>query len=185
MHRFSLRVALFCLVGMVITAGVPQPSVSPLQQLFVMKEIRPDLERIGVIWNERDANGSTLLPQLQQASASTGVRVYLSYANELTDLAAAYRELTRNKNVQAIWVIDENDPVTTSRMGRDYLIKHSASQGLPLIAPAPAWVEEGAHIAFYREGENLRLKVNRRSADAANMIIPSQYLERTDFLAAN
>ncbi len=188
MHRLTLPVTLLFLIGLLSGARVHEPidpNVSPLQQLFVLKEIRPDIERIGIIWHEPNAKNSGLLPQIHQASAATGIKVFLSYAAEITDVAPAYRDLIRRNEVQAIWIVDGGDPIVSSRIGRGFLIKNTASQGLPLIAPDEGWVEDGAHISFFHDGTNVRMKVNKRSADAANMTIPVAYLERTDFLAAN
>jgi ABC-type uncharacterized transport system substrate-binding protein len=162
-----------------------QDAVSPLQQLFVLKEIRPELERVGIIWNKDSADRSGLMTQVERAAATTGVRIFVAYASGVTDIATAYRELVRQNNIQAVWVVDAADDIVGSRMGRDFLIKNTASSGLTLVAPATDWVEAGAHMTFVREGANIRLRVNRRAADAARLVIPANILERTDFLAAN
>ena len=84
-----------------------------------------------------------------------------------------------------VWEIDATDDVVNSRMGRDFLVKNAAGSGITLLAPDEAWVEAGAHLAVFQDGSSVRLKVNKRSADAASLTIPDQYLERTDYLAVN
>lgn len=185
MPRQLPRIALICLVSLIVGARATEPRITPLQQLFVLKEIKPDLERVGIIWNEHSATSSGLLEQLNRASASTGVRLFIAYANELQDIAPRYRDLIRQNDVQAIWVLDGSDPVVTSRIGREFLIKQTASQGIPLVAPSDDWVEAGAHLSFHHDGDGVRLKVNKRSADAAALTIPDSYMTRTEFLAAN
>jgi ABC-type uncharacterized transport system substrate-binding protein len=184
MHRLpSFLLAIAIVVSVVLPAR--GSDVSPLQQLFVLKEIRPDLERVGIIWNKDAADASGLMTQVERAAATTGVRVYIAYASGVTDIASVYRDLVRQNNVQAIWVVDGNDEIVGSKMGRDFLIKNTASSGLTLVAPAVEWVEAGAHMSFVRDGANIRLRVNQRAADAARLVIPANILERTDFFAAN
>lgn len=184
MNRLAL---VFLTLAFIASVAVPARAgdVTPLQQLFVLKEIRPDIERVGIIWNKSSADRSGLMSQVERAAASTGVRVFVAYANDISDIAGAYRDLVRQNNVQAVWIVDGSDNVVGSRMGRDFLIKNTASQGLPLVAPSEDWVEAGAHLSFYRDGSNIRLKVNRRAADAARLVIPDNFLDRTEFFAAN
>ena len=185
MHRTTLLAAVVIVLGAGLGATASVTSVSPLQQLFVLKEIQPDIERVGIIWTEDRASASGLLTQIQQASAWTGITVFLSYTKEITDVAPAYRDLIRKNDVQAIWILDDEDPIVSSRIGREFLIKNTASQGIPLIAPTSGWVENGAHISFFHDGSTVRLTVNKRSADAAALSIPQRYHERTEFLAVN
>lgn len=185
MHRITLRVAILLLTGLIAGANGSTRSASPLQQLYMLKEIQPGIERVGIIWNEDRAESSGLLTQIQQAAASTGVTIFLAYTKEITDVAPAFRDLIRRNDAQAIWILDSDDPVVSSRIGRGFLIKNTTSQGIPLIAPSAGWVEEGAHMSFFHDGTTVRLAVNKRSADAADLTIPTSYLERTDFLAIN
>jgi ABC-type uncharacterized transport system substrate-binding protein len=182
------RFAFFALVAAFIASiAVPARAgdVSPLQQLFVLKEIRPDIERVGIVWHRASADRSGLMSQVERAAASTGVRVFVSYADDVGEIANAYRELVRQHRIQAVWIVDGNDVVTGSTSGRDFLIRNTASQGIPLVAPDDTWVEAGAHMSFFRQGSNIRIKVNRRAADAARLVIPDNFLDRTDFFAAN
>lgn len=184
MYRNTTILLAFALLALATPARA-QDAASPLQQLFLLKEIRPELERVGIIWNKNAADRSGLMSQVERAAAATGVVIYVSYASGVTDIASAYRDLVRQNNIQAVWVVDSGDDVVGSRMGRDFLIKNSASAGLTLVAPSVDWVEAGAHITFVREGANIRLRVNRRAADAARLVLPESILERTDFMASN
>ena len=180
-----LRAATLVVVGLIVTASTTATTVPPLQQLYVLKEIQPEIERIGIIWGKSFADRSDLIEPIQRASAVTSIAVVITQVDGVSDIASAYRDLVRQNNVQAIWVVDSSDDIVNSRMGRDFLVKNAAGSGITLLAPDEAWVEAGAHLAVFQDGSNLRLKVNKRSADAASMTIPDQYLERTDYLAVN
>src|SRR5690625_3468514 len=181
----NLRTVTLVFVGLIITASTTATTVPPLQQLYVLKEIQPNVERVGIIWGKAAHDRSDLMEQIQRASAVTSVAVVIAPVDGVSDIASAYRDLVRQNSVQAIWVVDASDDVVNSRMGRDFLVKNAAGSGITLLAPDEAWVEAGAHLAVFQDGSSVRLKVNKRSADAASLTIPDQYLERTDYLAVN
>lgn len=177
---------LFVLAGALLfgTAFSNAPSVTPIQQLFVMKEIKPDVERVGVIWADDDGVQAELMPQLQKAGAGAGVTVFTADVNGLSDVAAAYRGLVRDNNIQVLWILT-NDNVVASKNARKFLIKSTLEAGIPLLAPSDDWVDEGAPVSFKRGAEGVELVVNKAAAEALSLSFPEKYLARTQFLAQN
>lgn len=187
MMHTTCKISLYAIIAAIIIATTPvslAPDVTPIQQLFVIKELKPDLERIGILWNESAVDTGTLLPQIQRAGASTGIQVIIANVAEMKDIAPTYRMLVRDNDVQALWIISD-DGTVDSDIGRSYLIKNATQQGIPIFAPTELWVNEGASVAFKKVENVVALVVNQAAANALSLTIPEKYLERTQFLAMN
>lgn len=154
--------------------------VTPLQQLFVFKELKPDIQRIGIIWNEDSANRGALMPKIQQASASTGIEVFVANVKELKEIAPQYRTLVRNNDIQALWIV-ENDGVVDSAIGQKFLLKETTQKGIPILAPTEEWVNNGATVSLKRAEGQIQLVVNQAAASALALAIPEKYQERTQY----
>lgn len=173
---------------LLLTAAFPAPTafpsgVTPIQQMFVMKELKPDIERVGIIW-DKNVNRDDVMPQIQRAAASAGVKVFVAAVSDIKEIAPMFRDLVRTNNVNALWIVDE-DRVVSSDIGRKYLIKTATEFGLPIFAPTPKWVNEGAAVALKKESDGIQLVVNKAAAQAASLKIPEKYLDRTQYLASN
>lgn len=155
-------------------------SVTPLQQLFVFKELKPDVQRVGIIWNEDSGNRDALMPKIQQASASTGIKIFMANVKELKEIAPQYRRLVRDNDIQALWVV-ENDGVVDSDIGQKFLLKETTKQGIPIIAPTEDWVNAGATVSLKRAEGQIQLVVNQAAANALSLAIPEKYVERTQY----
>ncbi len=155
------------------------PDVTPMQQMYIMKEIQPDIERLGIIWNKATHDEEILL-KIRRAGTSMKVQLFLAEVSDLSDIAPQFRILTRKHNVQAIWVI-KNDGLVDSSIGKDYLIKNAVKAGIPLFAPSEDWVGEGAFIAMIKQDGGIHLVVNKSVADALSLAVPEKYAERTQF----
>jgi putative ABC transport system substrate-binding protein len=161
----------------------PQPDVTPLQKVFIMKEVRPDVERLGIIW-DKEAHDEEVLQKIQRAGTSLNVQLFLAEVSELSDIAPQFRILTQTHNIQALLIV-KNDGLVDSSVGKSFLIKSTVKAGIPLIAPSEDWVTEGALLMVKKQDGGIHLVVNKAVADALSLTIPEKYIERTDFLAAN
>ncbi|GIV61236.1 MAG: ABC transporter substrate-binding protein [Rhodothermaceae bacterium] len=185
--RMPFRFATTLLILFVAGAAVPEPleeGPTPIQQLFVIKELKPGLERIGLIWDKNVTDTGALMPQVQRASASTGIKVFLAEVADLKDVAPQFRTLAREHQVQAIWIL-ESTGVMDNGVTRSFIIKNATSAGLPVFAPSEAWVNEGASVAVIKDDGGISLLVNKAAAEAMSLTIPEKYLERTQYLALN
>ena len=182
----AVKGALVLVAALVLSAFYPVrlgPGVTPMQQMFIMKEIKPDVERLGIIWNKATHDEETLT-KIRRAGTSLKVKLFLAEVSHLSDIAPQFRALTRTHKVQAIWVI-KNDGLLDSSTGKGYLIKNAVKAGLPLFAPSEDWVSEGAFIAMIKQDGGIHLVVNKSAADALSLAVPEKYAERTQFLTAN
>jgi putative ABC transport system substrate-binding protein len=122
--------------------------------------------------------------QLQRIAPGMQVQLFLAEVSDLSEVAPQFRALTRDHNVQAIWII-QNDDLLNSSNGRSFLIKSTIKAGVPLFAPNEGWVTEGAFIAMKKDADGVALVVNKAAADALSLAVPEQYMDRTQFMAAN
>lgn len=156
--------------------------VTPIQQLAVLKEMKPDAERVGIVWNQA-ADRDELLPRIERAAAGAGFRVIVNLASSLDEVGPAFRDLVRTHRIDVLWIV-QNDGLVNRQPARGFLLREAARAGVPILAPSPDWVEEGATLALTDDGAGLRIVVNQAVADALALRVPDAYLERTDFVAA-
>jgi len=175
-----------CLLALVVgltAASSPAPSygtASPAQQLFMMKEVKPDLARIGIIWDGRADDA--VLQQALRAAQGYGVQVFRASVERNQDVGSAFRELHRTHRVQALWVITDTGLIAAEPT-RSFLVREATRAGLPILAPSAGWVRDGAPLAVVAQGEGVRLVVNRTVAHALSLQVPAKYGSTTEFLA--
>ncbi len=182
---FGFSVILFFLTAVFVnTPSALESSVTPLQAVFMIKQLIPQVQTVGVIWNQSKTNANEILPKIDRASASTGVKVVVEDAEEMSDVFQKFRDLKDNYHVQAIWVIDNNEPMGADA-GRKYLIQNSLVNGIALFAPNADWVSAGACAALLTDGSNVKLYVNKKTIAALGIKVPDKYLQDTQFVATN
>jgi hypothetical protein len=173
------------LCGFLLAAAPASPelNVTPLQQLFIIKELKADIKTVGIVW-DKNVGRDDLMPQIQRAAAAAGLKIVISPIADVREIGPTFRDLVRTSGIDALWIV-EDDAVVGNAMGRKFLIKSAAEHGLPIFAPSEKWVAEGACVALRKEGSDIQLLVNKAAAQAASVKIPEKYLERTQFLASN
>lgn len=144
----------------------------------------PQVERVGLIWSEKSANHGELMPKVQRAAAASGIEVFVAYAEAVPDIAAQYRALRSNHDVQALWVLEETGAMS-SNMARSFLIKEALKTSLPLLAPTEAWVNDGAALHLQQRGGEVHVVANRSAFDAMGLAIPDKYSSQTSYLTMN
>nr|6K1Y_A Chain A, ABC-type uncharacterized transport system periplasmic component-like protein [Rhodothermus marinus DSM 4252] len=180
---------LFTVLSLLLTSAFTlfpetETEVTPIQQLFLIKELKPGIARIGVIWDKNAANRDEVLPQLQRASAATGIKVVVAEVASLQEVAPQFRTLLRDHQVEALWVLEESG-LLGQAAARSFLIKNATQAGMPVFAPSETWLKEGACVTWRKDAEGIRLVVNKAVAEAMGITIPAKYQDRTAFLAMN
>ena len=178
----AVKGALVLVAALILAAFYPAQrasDVTPMQQMYIMKEVKPNIERLGIIWNNATHDEETLT-KIRRAGTSLKVQLFLAEVSDLSDIAPQFRSLTREHKVQAVWVI-KNDGLLDSSTGKSFLIKNAVKAGLPLFAPSDDWVSEGAFIAMKKQDGGIHLVVNKSAADALSLAVPAKYAERTQF----
>jgi ABC-type uncharacterized transport system substrate-binding protein len=182
-----LAVLISVATSIAVMFGTPEAlesNVTPLQAIYMMKQLVPQTQTIGIMWNQNKVNTGDLMPKIERASASVGVKVVIEDVEGITDVSQKFRDLTDNYHVQVIWVF-QSDDVIGSSLGRDFLIKNSTVKGIALFAPNTDWVSAGACAALMNEGGTVKLFVNKKTITALGITVPEKFIQDTQFLATN
>lgn len=167
---------------LLIAATQPYGGATPTQQLFVLKELKPNIERVGIVWKTSTAD--TYMADVQRAGAAAGVQVVVAAVGEIKEVAPSFRNLLRDHQIDALWVID-NDGLMDSDVVRKFLIKSTLEANIPLLVPSSDWVEQGASLTLTSSADGVALIVNQAAANALALTVPEKYKPRTQFFAAN
>lgn len=181
-RMFGLVFLSMLLFGPMVLRG--QDDITAMQRLFLMKEVMPGLETVGIIWNEKAVNAADMMAKIERASASTGIKVVIANVESLKDLGGELKNLIGFHKVQVVWVIGD-DAVLGGSVARDFLIKNTAMSRTPLLAPAGDWVDAGACMAMRKVDGKTKLYVNSKTAAAVGISVPDAMMAKTDFFAAN
>jgi putative ABC transport system substrate-binding protein len=117
--------------------------LSPIgAHLDLIKEITPDAETLGVIYNPGEANSVTLLELLKQEAPARGLTIKEAAAPKSSDVLAAAQSLVGN--VDAIYVPTDNTVVTAL----EAIVKVGEQNKLPVYAGDTDSVPRGAIAAL-------------------------------------
>lgn len=188
MQLFKRLAAWFAvaLTMIVVLFGSPEAlelNATPLQSLFMIKQLVPQATSVGLLWKQSDYANTDLLTQIKRASMSTGDKVVVGDVESLPQVASQFRNLVDNYHVQVLWVI-RNDDIMNSSIAQSYLIKNAAISGVPLFAPSSNWVSAGACAAVVTEGQSTKLVVNQKTLNALGLKVPQKFASVTQVLAS-
>jgi putative tryptophan/tyrosine transport system substrate-binding protein len=172
--------------------------------LDLIREIAPEAERLGVIYNPGEANSVTLLELIRQEAPARGLEIVEAAAPRSADVLPAAQSLVGN--VDAIYVPTDNTVVTAL----EAVVKVGTDNQLPVFAGDTDSVPRGAIaalgfnyydlgrqtgkiVARVLEGANpgdipvegvqiTELYVNPGAAEAMGVTIPPELLERAQFV---
>ena len=153
--------------------------LSPIgAHLDLVKEITPDVARLGVIYNPGEANAVTLLDLLKQEAPARDIAIVEAAAPRSADVQAAAQSLVGR--VDAIYVPTDNTVVTAL----EAIVGVGIDNQLPVYAGDTASVPRGALAAlgfdYYDVGVQTGRIVARVLAGEAPGDIPVQSVETTE-----
>ncbi len=186
--RLLRKIAVQSTIVLMMTAfffGTPEAGEStatPLQSLFMIKEMMPQVKRVGLMWQQSSHTDSKLMSDIKRASAAIGTEVVVEDVETLPEVASDFRDLVNQYHVQALWVV-RDDEIVSNSISRSYLIKNSTISGIALFAPNTDWVSKGACAAVVTDGGSTKLIVNKRTMSALGLKVPEKYASITQFLA--
>lgn len=170
-------------VGPDAEAGAAMERASLIQQMYFLDKMKPDVERVGIIWKRGFDNQKDMLESAKRAVASIQGKLYVGYVESKSDVAEQFRALTGEHNVQALWIVEE-DGIVDASAPREYLIKNAIESGIPLLAPSEDWVNEGAPLAIDRTNGEIQILLNEPAAKATALEVPAEHEGKTKFIAA-
>ena len=165
--------------------GVDDGKVGLIQQIFFLNKMKPDVKRVGLIWKKGLPNQKDKLETAKRAVASIGGTLYVGYVEGASEVADQFRLLTRDHDVQALWIV-ENDGIVNASTPQKYLIENAIENGVPLLAPTQDWVHAGAPLAIAKPNGELQIMLNEPAATATGLQVPDKYKSKTKpVVAAN
>lgn len=177
--RYSGLICILLLFGEVpVHAG--NPKATAMQHFFVIKQIFPKVERVGILLSKREKGKEKLLKTINRAAAATGHKAIVAEVTSLSDIAAEFQTLVKEYRIQAIWIPDDQEELTNP-IARDYLIQKSVLYGIPLVAPKTEWVQRGACFTLTVSPSGVRLFANPKTLQALGTSIPEAYQAKTQF----
>ena len=113
--------------------------LSPIaEHVALVKEVAPEAQAVGFIYNPGEANSVVLLEYFREAAEKEGLSVVEAAANKSADVQAAARSLVGK--AQAIYVPTDNTIVSAL----ESLVAVAEENDLPLISGDTDSVERGA-----------------------------------------
>ena len=160
-----------------------QDALTQLQQMYMMKELLPEMQTAGIIVNGSSVDMAELQQKLERVSATLKIKIVISDARSLKDVSAEFKKITGNHSIDMLWVYQADD-VLGNNIAKDFLIKNSVIQKIPMLVPDETWVKAGAFIALCKKEGKTSLSVNPQTAKALGIYIPEKHLPQTEFFAA-
>lgn len=152
---------------------------TPLQYLYMMKSLKPTTQKVGILC-ELDKNPG-IVDRLQRSAFSAGIKIFIADVKELKDISQKFSELVKN-GVDFIWIFDEKD-ISAHPIAREYIFKNSLLNKIPVAVPDPELVKEGGLFSLEVSGEEIKVFVNNKIANALQINIPENYKERVQYVA--
>ena len=112
------------------------------------------------------------------------MKAVIAEITELKDVSENFRNMVNTYRIEAIWVIGD-DKILNSDIAIDFLIKNSVLCKIPLFAPNTDWVNSGACVSLVNENNQVKLYVNKKTADAIGIQLSETLIAKTEFLASN
>ncbi len=175
--------------------------LSPIvQHVSLIKELLPEANSIGVVYNPAESNAVALIALLKKASRDFGYELHTEKALTIEDVESKAESLAKRSDV--IYALTDN----TVASGVEGLIQAANQEGTPVVAGATSYVGKGAiaglGLDYYDVGvqtadyvvailngqkpgklsvktaQSSQLVVNLEAAQKLGVTIPESVLER-------
>lgn len=113
--------------------------LSPIvQHVSLIKELLPEANSIGVVYNPAESNAVALVSLLKKASRDFGYELHTEKALTIDDVESKAESLAKRSDV--IYALTDN----TVASGVEGLIEAASQEGTPVVAGATSYVGKGA-----------------------------------------
>jgi putative ABC transport system substrate-binding protein len=113
------------------------------KQLELLKEIRPSISRVAVLWHADNPGASIVVKQMEHASSQLGLRFLRLPVRHAQDFLEALGAATRGR-AEALFVVD--DAMVTKH--RFQILDLAARRSLPVVSFYKEFVEAGGLFAY-------------------------------------
>jgi putative ABC transport system substrate-binding protein len=188
--------------GKGITGISDMPPIT--EQVALIREIFPNIKKIGVVYNPGESNSVALLAIFEAALAQNGIALFRATAANMVDVAVAANSLVGK--VEAIYIPNDNTVVSAL----DALLKVTQANGIPVFSADPESVKQGclgavAHSQYglgrqagkmvvkvlkgtdiqmlpVERPTEIELSLNQDTAGALGITLPEQVMKRAKYV---
>ncbi len=115
-------------------------SLAPVEDAFrLAKELRPDLKRVGLVWNPNEANSVATTQLGRKVSAELGIELVEANAENATAAGEAAASVL-SRGIDALWVSPDVTVVTAI----DVLLAAAKRARVPVFTSLPGYAAKGA-----------------------------------------
>jgi len=134
------------------------------EHLELLKKLKPDVKKIGIIYNPGEANSKFALQETQRIAQGLELEIITAPINNSSEILAAARSLV--SKIDAFYMTVDN----TVLSGQEALINVALESKKPLIALEQSGVEKGALATLGTSYE----KVGERTAEMAIRVLKGE-----------
>jgi ABC-type uncharacterized transport system substrate-binding protein len=115
-------------------------SLPPVEEAFrLAKDLKPDLKRVGLVWNPTEANSVAATALRRKISADLGITLVEANAENATAAGEAGASVL-SRGIDALWVSPDVTVVTAI----DVLLAAARRARIPVFTSLPGYAEKGA-----------------------------------------
>lgn len=148
--------------------NVETTEASYLQQIFILKQLAPEIKKIGVLCQIK--NYKDLETKLGRLQKQAQLEFVLYNIKNMPDVAKHAKNATISKNVDALWVFADEillDPKTQS-----YLVKYSLQSKIVLLSAEPEIIKKGGTVCIRKGTSKPVIFLNQKAVDLLTLSIP-------------
>ncbi|HMB74606.1 MAG TPA: ABC transporter substrate-binding protein [Gammaproteobacteria bacterium] len=115
-------------------------SMAPIEDAFrLLATLRPDVARIGLVWNTNEANSVAATELAREIAADMGLELVEANAENSNFVGEAAAAVV-SRGIDAMWI----SPDTTTVTAADLLIDAAQAAGVPTFTSVPGHADKGA-----------------------------------------
>ena len=153
-------------------------NLSPMQQIFLIKKLKSNIKKIGILCNLSQHPG--LKQKLARIGGQLGIRMVIANTPDLLSVSKNFKHLVNQAKVEAIWVFP--DGALNQALAKKYLVKEAILSKVMLIASDPDMVKKGATICAQKGDDQIRIFLNKKAVALLGLNISDGFTKDFDLV---
>ncbi|RMD96428.1 MAG: hypothetical protein D6814_11400 [Calditrichaeota bacterium] len=152
--------------------------LSTMQQIFLIKELKSGIKKIGILCNVSQHPG--LKQKLARIGAQLGISMIIENTPDLLSVSKNFKHLVNQMKVEAIWVFP--DGALNQEVAKKYLVKEAILSKVMLVTSDPEWVKKGATICAQKGNDQIRIFLNKKAVTLLGLEISDGFSKNFDLV---
>ena len=154
-------------------------NVSPLQHIYLLKQIKPDIKQVGVLCEL--GKHPKLKKKLERVGAQMQLKIVLIDTKKLLDVSKNFKRLAAKMKVDAVWIFP--DEALIDKKSQQYLVKQAVLNKVILISPIQSMVKKGATLYTFKEDAGLKIYYNQNAITHLQLTIPESLTQIAEVIS--